>query len=288
MKKTSVNWLTALSLLTGLATLAAIPTLAGELTAPRAEGVTIEGLEGELYVMGIDGNEVFLSFDDEDVHVDMRVRGDRVVITPDDPRHRHDDDAEFTLKMPRDMALAINTEDLDIFIENINSAVFIQLADGDIEAERISGAVSLKTFDGDITLREIDGAMSIDATDGDVIVSSARGNFQAKTVDGDVEISRLESDAVQVSVLDGDIEYRGEVMRGNYSMKTHDGDIEFIVIGELSATVVMTSYNGEMETEFPGQVQERERGKTVIRYGSGTANVSLQAFSGDVIISRGN
>ena len=88
----------------------------------------------------------------------------------------------------------------------------------------------------------------------------------AETVNGEIKLDGVDAATVDANTVNGDISYAGPIRDGGrYSFSTHNGDITLTVAEGTNASVAVSTYNGEFESEFPVPLRapERERGSTL-------------------------
>ncbi len=52
--------------------------------------------------------------------------------------------------------------------------------------------------------------------------------------------------------MNGDVEYDGPVRNGGrYSLSSHNGDLTLVVAEGTNASVAVSTFNGEFESDFP-------------------------------------
>ena len=87
--------------------------------------------------------------------------------------------------------------------------------------------------------------------------------------------------------------YEGTVdPSGNYSFKSNSGRITLGVPADVSATVSLETFSGNVDSDFPvtlgsGTNRIGRDSKFEFRIGSGRARIVLESFSGNIRIQRG-
>ena len=156
-----------------------------------------------------------------------------------------------------------------------------------------SAAVGLSVITGDATITDVSGDVKANVVTGDLRIECAKGQVDARCVSGSIEIigavTNLQSESVS-----GDITFRGEIRAGGtYRLKSLSGEVEMYVQDNAPGfTATMTTFSGELETDFPLKVEENtQRGgnnqRIIGRYGDGQVKVTLDSFSGAARIKKG-
>ena len=177
---------------------------------------------------------------------------------------------------------------------------------GDVPAHARARRVSLETVQGDITLHGGGGLVTVHSVSGDVHVSGVRGQLEAhstngaveaedvtgsvnaETVNGDVTLRDIRSDDVSATTVNGDIEYRGTIRdAGQYRLSNHNGDVTVAVPQGANATVTVSTFNGDFDSDFPITLAGGRQGKRfTFTIGTGSAMLDLESFQGSIKLER--
>jgi DUF4097 and DUF4098 domain-containing protein YvlB len=119
-------------------------------------------------------------------------------------------------------------------------------------------------------------------------VSDASGEITAETVNGEIVLERVDATSLEATTVNGDVGYDGPIRtNGRYTLSSHNGDVTLAMAPNSSATVDVSTFNGEFESEFPVTMREARKGKRFnFTLGSGSAQVSLESFQGTVQLVR--
>jgi DUF4097 and DUF4098 domain-containing protein YvlB len=98
----------------------------------------------------------------------------------------------------------------------------------------------------------------------------------------------VDATSLDASTVNGDVGYDGPIRNGGrYSLSSHNGDLTLAVAEGTNATVSVSTFNGEFESEFPVSLRETRKGKRFsFTIGSGSAQVTLESFQGSVQLVR--
>ena len=131
----------------------------------------------------------------------------------------------------------------------------------------------------------ISGAVEIRCVRGRVDVSNAEGPVTLAGVNGDVNINSTT----------GAIRFAGPLSEdGRYHLKSMSGDVEMWTGGGAGApgfTVVLSSYRGTVETDFPirntrSSQHDSADHRLMGRFGNGRAQITLDSFDGAVRLKK--
>jgi hypothetical protein len=168
---------------------------------------------------------------------------------------------------------------MNVIVKGIHTDVIVTGTEGDIKVE---------TVHGDIIIRGGRGLIDLNTVNDDICVSDAEGTVRAETVNGDAYIWRTACDSVDVSTVNGDVVYEGSMeYRGVYRFKTHNGDIAVGVPRSAGATVAVSTFSGDFESNFPVTLSGSHNTRRFqFAVGDGSAHVDLSSFQGTIQLYR--
>ena len=114
------------------------------------------------------------------------------------------------------------------------------------------------------------------------------GQAQSLLTSGEITLDLVDATTVDASTVNGDISYNGPVRNGGrYSFSTHNGDVTLTVADGTNASVAVSTFNGEFESEFPVPLSGMRKGKGFnFTLGNGSAQVTLESFQGTIQLIR--
>ena len=123
---------------------------------------------------------------------------------------------------------------------------------------------------------------------GDVTVSGVSSDIMATTVNGDVTTS-THSGAVTATTVTGDVSARMDVLDQSAPLRltTVTGDITAILPAAVGAEIDMATVTGDMNTDFPLQMNENSSHHLHGVIGAGGSKVLLKTVTGEVRLRRG-
>ena len=122
----------------------------------------------------------------------------------------------------------------------------------------------------------------------EVRVSNASGEITAETVNGDVVLEQVDATSLDATTVNGDLGYDGPIRNGGrYTLSTHNGDITLAATERTNATVMVSTFSGDFESDFPVPLRETRKGRRFsFTLGGGSAQVSLESFQGTIRLVR--
>jgi len=204
---------------------------------------------------------------------------------------RNGGDAAYTIEVPANTPLTVNGISSDIDVQGVCGEAELQSVSGDVRLACAQGNVSVTSVSGDVTLTDARGRVEVSSTSGDVTVRGAHADLAAHSVSGDVLLERIEGQEITAETVSGEVGFAGPIREGGrYRFQSHSGDVTIHPDGALNATISVSTFSGDLESDFPvtltrgGRLRPREFEFTV---GSGSARLSLSSFSGTIYLRRG-
>jgi len=216
---------------------------------------------------------------------------DVVRIVTDEDEYNATHSADYEIMVPAWLPFAFNGVNTDVTIRGTEASVRGTTVNGDIWVLGGQGLVSIRSINGDVSLEHATGRIHIESVDGDVTAADIAGSIKATTVDGDVILERITSESVEATTVDGEVYYAGTVSPdGRYHLATHDGDITFYIPEEVDATVKVSTFSGEFESDFPFTISKIGGNSRRFSFtlGAGSAEIILEAFDGTIELRRGD
>jgi DUF4097 and DUF4098 domain-containing protein YvlB len=204
---------------------------------------------------------------------------------------RGEGDVDFTITVPANTAVEVHAISADVDVIGVCGAATLGSISGGVTLRCANGDVQVESVSGDVQASDIRGHLEISSTSGDVDVTGARGDVNARSVSGDVSLDRVDGQDVKAETVSGDIGFTGPMHDGGrYAFHSHSGDLTVRPEGDLSAVVSVSTFSGDMESDWPmtinpgGGYKPREWEFTI---GGGSAKLNLESFSGTIYLRRG-
>jgi DUF4097 and DUF4098 domain-containing protein YvlB len=198
--------------------------------------------------------------------------------------------SEINLKIsaPPWMALNLAGVHTNVSVRGSQAPVSVETVEGEVAVTGGIGLISLRSVQGSVTLQAARGRISVNSVNEDVSVTRSGGDVMAETVNGEITLDLVEASTVDANTVNGDISYRGPIRNGGrYSFSTHNGDVTLTVPDGTNASVAVSTFNGEFESEFPVPISGMHKGKGFnFTLGTGSAQITLESFQGTIELIR--
>jgi DUF4097 and DUF4098 domain-containing protein YvlB len=278
--------------------LLALVTATLALTAPQQIDTTLNVGRGQrLDVNAFGGDITVRAWNRNSVRVEASTSGrDRVEVSSSatavavrtQGRHGPASEIELRISAPPWMALTLSGVNTSMKVEGSRAPVSVETVEGEVDVSGGEGLISLRSVQGSITLRGAKGRISVNSVNEDVEVTNSSGDVVAQTVNGEIALQLVDAGSVDASTVNGDIWYSGPIRAGGrYALSTHNGDLSLTVAEGTSASVAVSTFSGEFESEFPVPLRGTRKGKGFnFTLGSGSAQVTLESFQGTIELVR--
>jgi DUF4097 and DUF4098 domain-containing protein YvlB len=290
MKKTALTMVAILAV-----ALAAQADRSIDETRPlAADGrIEISNISGEVSVVGWGGDGVAITgtVDDGVEELEISSGGNRLTIGVElESRTRHNGNAYLTVKIPATASLEVETVSANIEVEGVTGEIELESVSGRVEVSGEPASLEAASVSGDVIATTTSGRSELESVSGDVLVRHASGRLEAASVSGNIEIEGGSLDSFDGETVSGLIFCAaGPTERGRFSLETMSGKVELVVPPGVGADFHIETYSGSIRNQIgpaPRRTDDYGPGKELrFTHGSGGARISIESFSGSVVIS---
>lgn len=252
--------------------------------------VTVTGGDGDIIINGAASNQARIRAESEDDNLRLDVSANRLQL---EVSSRRGGDTRIELTVPVGARVIVHGRSGDVTVRGTRGPVEVHAQSGDVSVEDVNGRLDVNTLSGDVTVSGVTGDVEIASTGGDVKLGNIRGNIEAGTVSGDISMRDIAARTVRAKTTSGDVTYDGTIdASGRYDLATHSGDVHLRIPRDASAQLTVSTWNGEIDSDFPITLQPGEHGigssnakHFTFSIGGGSARISAETFSGDIAVS---
>jgi hypothetical protein len=258
--------------------------------------VQIDNLKGRIQVRGWNRNEVHItgSLGEGVEKLVIEGSGDHLVVRVQYPKQmgtwRSDrtGPTDLLLQVPLRASLDIDSVSADVDVDGVASGdLSIDSVSGDIVAAAAPRNADIDTVSGDLRVTLNSSDVRVETVSGDVqLRGRLDGSVHGETVSGNLSVdsSGKRLRRLSAGTVSGNVVVRaGLADGGEIKAETVSGDIHLRMPRTLSARVEASSFSGSLKA--PGARVDKEEfgpGSSLgHRYGSGSASIHLETFSGD-------
>ncbi len=277
-----------LTLVTGVLAFAAAQQVDTTVTVGRGQRLDVNAFGGEVSVRAWNRNAVRVeAITSERSQVEVSTTGTAVSVRT---QGRRGPPTEIRLRIsaPSWIALSLSGVHTDMKVEGIRAPITVETVEGQVDVTGGEGLISLRSVQGSVALQGGRGRISVNSVNEDVGVRGSSGEIAAETVNGEITLQINDAASVEASTVNGDIAYSGPIRSGGrYAFSTHNGDVTVTVAEGTSASVAVSTFSGEFESEFPVPLRGTRAGKGFnFTLGSGSAQVTIESFQGTIQLVR--
>ncbi|WP_368561717.1 DUF4097 domain-containing protein [Pseudoxanthomonas sp. UTMC 1351] len=197
---------------------------------------------------------------------------------------------EMLLNVPRRADLKIESVSANVHVTGVASSVLsINAVSGDVMVAAAPAKASIDAVSGDLALTLNSGDVDVQSVSGDMVLRGRlNGDIDAETVSGNIEIDvvgeRIRE--LKANTVSGDVNVRTALApKGEIKLESVSGDLLLRLPKDVSAQARGESFSGDLKAT--GVTVEKRQGpgsSFSTRYGDGSGDIGLQAFSGSAEI----
>lgn len=202
--------------------------------------------------------------------------------------------------------VAATTTSGDVRVSSVGAAE-VRTVSGNLSLQDITGNVAVSTVSGKLEASNIGGDLTGQLVSGEAVVRCIRGRVDVTTVSGNVNLSRLENE-IAVETTSGNVVFVGALTPvKRCRISAFSGDIKLAVPETCGFEAKFKSFSGTIKSDFPldaprpsvdvrpdaptpppppPPLSSRPGSYILWRHGDGAAKVSLNTFSGKVLLVR--
>lgn len=191
---------------------------------------------------------------------------------------------EYDITAPAWMPIEVNGPMNDVEIDGSKAGVTVETVNGDVTLRGGSGDIELTSVQGQIAVTGASGHLKLSAINQGVTATRVSGQAEVETVNGDILLDDVQLDELDASSVSGNLWFRGTMRdQGRYQLESHAGDIQVVMPDQPSARVTVSTYSGELSSDYEiGLKRLNSKENVSFTLGGGGARLDLQSFSGRI------
>jgi hypothetical protein len=219
------------------------------------KSIRLSTASGDIAIKKASGKEVKVevkySFDDSEFTAEMEQGTSQLTLEEKFSNGSHSGNSRWTLEIPDNTRLKINTGSGDITIDRLTTDVKSNSGSGDVTLTGVKGEVDFNTGSGEIELVEVDGEVSLNTGSGTIRASKGTGSYSFNAGSGKIKLDQLKGD-FSVNVGSGDIDAKAVTLTGSSSFNSGSGDAQVTLGGALDYGISVNSGSGNSTLNFGG------------------------------------
>jgi len=238
------------------------------ISAGKTPSIKIEAIDGDLSVVGWDGEDVLIKTDEDELT--LQQNGETVSFSCTD---------DVSLRVPRDASLSIERVGGDMALRGVLGSIKINEIDNDLSMRDVAN-VSIETIKADFSLRGAKGNLAVKSVGGDVSIRDVEGNIALDSVADDLALRGARGN-VKVNVGEDVVVYLEPKADGAYSITAGD---DILLVLKPTANVTLSMNGDEIDIDWPGVENQDDITERVLVLGDGSSKISLNA-GGDIRVT---
>lgn len=228
--------------------------------------------------------------------------------------------ANLEIRVPAGSSVEVVAGSAPVTVSGVNGAVeavtqggqtTIQGSPRTVDVASHAGGVTVDAQTDQLSISAMAGAVrvggtvrqraEISAMAGSVDVTGAVGEAEISALSGNVRVANVTGGRVEISAVSGDVTVNGSRLRGTissvsgnviatgslggaFTVESHSGNVELRLPANTGAEVDVTSWSGDLETDWRLSRESRHEWNGTI--GRGGNSLSVTTFSGNVKLTR--
>ena len=239
------------------------------ISAGRTPKIEIESINGDLSLVGWEGDDILLKADDDELTVSQD--GDQVQITCKD---------DLSMRVPKGSNIMIHRIGGDASVRGVMGTIELKEISGDLSMRDVI-TVAIDTVHSDFSLRGAKGSLSVRKAGSDVSIRDVDGSVSIESVSDDLALRDVRG-SVTANVGEDVVMYVNPQAGNAYAVNAGD-DILLVMPPKANATLTLSA--DDIDVDWDGVENEEDATSRVIILGDGSANLTLSA-GGDIRVSN--
>jgi hypothetical protein len=197
-------------------------------------------------------------------------------------------ESSVVVSVPRWMPISIDAARAAVTVEGAGADVSVESVGGTVRVRGGNGRVSARSVGGSVYIEDAQGRIEAESLNQNVRLIGVTGEVRAETTNGNISIERAQTSDLVASTNNGSITFDGPIRNdGVYRLTTHNGQVSVAIPENANATVSVSTYNGRYRSTFPISVSRvgPDRRVTFV-VGNGSARIEASSFNGNIEFHR--
>jgi hypothetical protein len=217
--------------------------------------IRLSTASGDISLKKASGKEVKVevkhSYDEGEFTASMEQGTSTLVLEEKFSHGSHSGDSRWTLEIPDNMKVKLNTGSGSISIDGLTLDVRSNSGSGDVMLTDVKGQLDFNTGSGEIELEKVEAEATLNTGSGTIRASNGNGTFSFNAGSGKIKLSQLKGD-FSVNVGSGNIDAREVVLNGSSSFNSGSGDVTVTLSSALDYSISVNSGSGNSTLNFAG------------------------------------
>jgi len=198
-------------------------------------------------------------------------------------------ESDLHINVPHKRSIDVGAVSADIDVTDVLGEQRLHTVSGDVTCEAVASDILAESVSGDVEIdgENKDGETEASTVSGDVTLFRVSGTVSAESVSGDVIVDEGSFSRADLSSVNGELIFQSELRKdGKLSADTVNGDVDVELVGNVSAKIDISTFNGRIRNCF-GPEAERTSKYTPgwslnFTEGKGEGRVDISTMNGGV------
>ena len=178
-------------------------------------------------------------------------------------------DSDLYISVPQNSSIDVSAVSADIDVSDVKGEQELNTVSGDVTTEAAGEDVAAESVSGDVEVRgeNKDCETEANTVSGDVTLFRVAGEVNAESVSGDVIVDEGSFNRVDLSTVNGELIFQSALRKdGKLSAETVNGDVDVEFVGDVSAKIDVSTFNGRIRNCFGSSVPSKSATKSALTY----------------------
>lgn len=202
-------------------------------------------------------------------------------------------DSDLYISVPQGSSIDVSAVSADIDVSDVKGEQELNTVSGDVTTEAAGEDVEAESVSGDIEVsgESKEGETEANTVSGDVTLFRVAGEVNAESVSGDVIVDEGSFSRVDLSTVNGELIFQATLRKdGKLSAETVNGDVDVEFVGDVSAKIDVSTFNGRIRNCFGPEATRTSKytpgwGLNFTE-GDGDGRVEISTMNGGVNLCR--
>lgn len=199
--------------------------------------------------------------------------------------------AEIEVRLPASATVWMKLTGASVAISGVKGGLDVYTLKGDVQVSGSPSELSAESMGGGVDLTGTYPAVKAKTGSGPITFRGESDDVTLVTVSGRITVTGPHLKRGHFESVKGDIVFDGALAKGSsVTFKNHHGNVELRLPEQTGAEFSVTTWEGELTSEFETSVSEADEAKggrqSVFTIGKPQASVEIQNFGGAVILKR--
>lgn len=171
-------------------------------------------------------------------------------------------DSDLHINVPENSSIDVGTVSADISVAGVRGEQELQTVSGDVTTESSGQDIVARSVSGDVEVEgeNVDADTSASTVSGDVTLFRVAGTASTESVTGDVIVDEGSFSRIEMNTVNGHLVFQSTLRKdGKLTAETVNGEITVEFVGDVSAKIDVSTFNGRIKNCFGPEADRSSR-----------------------------